>query len=147
MKIEKVSISDVGRLKEIARRAIEKSVFTEAEIKKDIIVDTYRHIDENIKGTECVFLKCSDSLIHGFILVQDYWNLSDLYVSPESHGKGLGKRLFLAAKLLCESNNEKGYIRVNSSLNAEQFYRNLGFSSFTPQRKEPSYIVPLIYNF
>jgi GNAT superfamily N-acetyltransferase len=147
MKIEEASEDDIAELKDLAKSAIIKSVDVDKEIKKEIIADTMTHIERNISGSERVFLKYSDSAILGFILVQNYWNLSDLFVSPKSHGKGIGRQLFGAAKKECIAHNNKSFIRVNSSLNAEGFYRKMGFVTFTPEKEAPSFVVPLIYNF
>jgi len=147
MNIEEVSETDIEEIKGLARRVILESVDASDETKVDIIADTLLHIDKNSPGLECVFLKCIDPDIQGFILVQNYWNLSDLFVLPESRGKGVGKLLFTVAKSVCLAKQERGYIRVNSSLNAEGFYRNLGFESFAPLNEVPNFVAPLIYNF
>ena len=147
MKIEEVSKEDIGELKEIARSAILESVEVSDDIKKEIVADTMMHIEGNISASERVFLKCSDSSILGFILVQNFWNLSDLFVLPKSHHSGIGRHLFNAAQAACSGGRGKGYIRVNSSLNAEGFYRKMGFVSFTPEKEVPNFVIPLIYNF
>ena len=147
MNIEKVSEEDIGAIKELARRVIIESVDTNDSIKNEIITDTMMHIEKNIDASERVFLKCIDENVLGFILIQEYWNLSDLFVIPEAHGKGVGKFLLNAAISACLPRQEKGYIRVNSSLNAEGFYRRLGFETFTPEKAVPGFVVPLIYNF
>ena len=147
MNIAEISANDVGELKKLARRAILESVDANDNLKDEIILDTLSHIDKNASGSDCIFLKYFENDILGFILVQDYWNLSDLYVLPESHGKGVGRSLFDAAMIQCMLRQERGYIRVNSSLNAEGFYRNIGFENFTQSKEVPNYVVPLIYNF
>lgn len=147
MNIEKVSEKDLETIKELARRAIMESVDASDSIKNEIITDTMMHIEKNIGESERIFLKCIDEKVLGFILIQEYWNLSDLFVIPEAHGKGVGKRLLNTAISACLPKQKKGYIRVNSSLNAEGFYRRLGFETFTPEKEVPSFVVPLIYNF
>ena len=147
MKIEEATKNDTNQLIDLARRTILESVSADIEIKREIIADTTGHIENNISTSNKVFLKCSDPTILGFILIQNYWNLSDLFVLPESHGKGIGKQLFHEARVRCIGNTDRSYIRVNSSLNAEGFYRKIGFVTYTPENKAPSYVVPLIYNF
>ena len=92
------------------------------------------------------FKKACDSEISGFILIKNHWNLSDLFVLPEEHGKGIGKALFNTAKKLCKLKQDKNYILVNSSSNAVDFYRKLGFKTYTPIKEVPDFVVPLIYN-
>lgn len=147
MNIEKVSEKDIEAIKELALRTIIESVDASVSIKNQIITDTMMHIEENIGGSGRVFLKCIDEKILGFILIQDYWNLSDLFVMPEAQGKGVGKFLLTAAISACLPRQEKGYLRVNSSLNAEGFYRRLGFETFNSEKEIPGFVVPLIYRF
>jgi ribosomal protein S18 acetylase RimI-like enzyme len=147
MNIDEVSEKDIEVIKGLARRAIIESVDATGSIKDEIVTDTMLHIEKNISGSERVFLKCTDENVLGFILIQEYWNLSDLFVIPDAPGRGIGTLLFNAAMSACFSKQDKRYIRVNSSLNAEGFYRRLGFESFTPEKEAPSFVVPLIYNF
>lgn len=147
MNIEKVSEKDLDVIKELARRSIIESVDANDSIKNEIITDTMIRIERNIYKSDCVFLKCSNEKVLGFILIQEYWNLSDLFLIPEAHGKGIGKFLLNAAISACLPRQEKGHIRVNASLNAEGFYRRLGFVTFNPENEVPNFVVPLIYNF
>ena len=147
MKIEKISNKDIEVIKKIAKKAILESVDVSIDLKEEIISDTMKHIDKGLSNSECVFLKYTETDILGFILIQEYWNLSDLFVLPEMHGKGIGKALFNAAQNLCKPRQDKGYILVNSSINAEGFYRNIGFENFSPKREVPSFVVPLKYKF
>jgi GNAT superfamily N-acetyltransferase len=146
MNIGEITEKDTDILKMVARRAIIESVEADDTIKEKLIIDTARHIEANVSSVDRVFLKCTDDGPLGFILIQGYWNLSDLFVLPESHGKGVGKMLFNAARSVCLKNPNKGYIRVNSSLNAEGFYRALGFESFNTGKEVPNFVVPLTYN-
>lgn len=146
MNIEEVSKDDIGKLKQLARSVILESVDASIDIKREIVLDTESHIDRHLVGADRVFFKYTDSTILGFILVQKFWNLSDLFVCPSVQGNGIGKQLFAQAKAACVVPG-KGFIRVNSSLNAEGFYRNLGFVTFASDENVPDFIVPLIYNF
>ena len=146
MTIEIASINDIANLKELAKSAILESVEADIDIKKEIITDTEKHIDNNLYGADRVFLKYTDKTVLGFILIQQFWNLSDLFVLPSAQGNGVGKQLFDEAKSVCEVSGG-GFIRVNSSLNAEGFYRNVGFVTYVPDTKAPDFVVPLIYKF
>lgn len=147
MKIEKISSNDIEEIKMLARRAVLELVSATDRVKNEIIFDTWKRIEKCSSESDGVFLKCTEADILGFILIQDGWNLSDLFVLPEMCGKGIGKLLFNAARSECKLKDHKGYIRVNASLNAEGFYRNLGFERFTSGKELPHYVVPLIYNF
>ncbi|WLQ13287.1 GNAT family N-acetyltransferase [Hahella aquimaris] len=147
MNIELVSENDFGILKGIAKEAIESSVDVPVEIKAEIIANTFIHIEKGVQKESNVFLKCMSEEVLGFILVQDSWNLSDLFVTPVNHGCGAGRLLLSEAVSKCRPKNTRGYIRVNSSKNAEGFYRKFGFSSYFPSKEVPNFVVPLIYRF
>ena len=74
--IEQISVDDLAQLKELALKAIIDSVDASDNIKGEIVADTMAHIDKCATATQGVFLKYTESAILGFILVQDYWNLS-----------------------------------------------------------------------
>ncbi|WP_082070755.1 GNAT family N-acetyltransferase [Gynuella sunshinyii] len=78
---------------------------------------------------------------------QDYWNLSDFFFVPENHGAGVGRFLLSETVARCKPQDARGYIRVNSSKNAEGFYRKFGFSSHEASNDVPNFVVPLIYRF
>jgi len=145
--IEEVKVQDAELLKTISRDAILESVQVDEALKQEIIKDTFNHIDLYISCDEHIFLKYinSQNEILGFILLRDAWNLSDLFVMPSAHGKGIGRELFSSAVKMATSSDNRGYIRVNSSLNAVTFYRKLGFEDFKPERPFPDYVAPLIY--
>ncbi|MCB1078150.1 MAG: GNAT family N-acetyltransferase [Verrucomicrobiae bacterium] len=147
--VEKVTDSDFATLAEIAKRAIRQSVDAMPSIKDDIIGETEVHLTQGLSGGNHVFLNYGDKsdVILGFILIKDAWNLSDLFVEPRAHHRGIGRQLFQEALSVVISRENRGYIRVNSSLNAEGFYRKLGFQSFTPEKPSPEFVVPLIYRF
>ena len=145
--IEEAKEQNVEVLKQISRSAILESVQAELALKQEIIQDTYNHIDQYISCDDHIFLKYVNSQdeILGFILLRDEWNLSDLFVKPSAHDKGIGRGLFSSAIKEASSRDNRGFIRVNSSLNAVGFYRKLGFEDFEPERPFPDYVAPLIY--
>ena len=146
MKIEAVSIEDSDSLKKLARIAINESVEAGIDLKREIVSDTEIHIDKNVARSDRVFLKCTDTAIMGFILVQKFWNLSDLFVLPSVQGRGIGKQLLDEAKATCMAEGTN-FIRVNSSLNAEGFYRSQEFTTYAPENEVPAFVVPLVFNF
>jgi len=145
--IEAVEKQDQRNLLDIAEQAISISVDADPSVKKNIIADTRNHIEVGFQEPSAVFLEHvgPDGAILGFILIRNAWNLSDLYVEPTSQGQGVGQNLFLRAKFQALSISDRGYIRVNSSMNAEGFYRKLGFTSYDPEKAVPNYVIPLIY--
>lgn len=143
--ISPVTVDDVSTIKAIAEAAILTSVTASDTLKQEIIEDTYHHIDVSLEEAGHTFLKYEDEGITGFILLRNGWNLSDLFVLPSQHGKGIGRALFAAARNKIVSEENRGYIRVNSSLNAVNFYHKLGFKDFKPEHPCPDFVVPLIH--
>jgi GNAT superfamily N-acetyltransferase len=146
MEVFKVKDRDIKALKILAEEAVIESVTASDSEKEEIIGDIHRHISESIHCEDTIFLTIGNTEPVGFILVKNYWNLSDFFVCPKYHGKGVGRALFSAARDLCRLNSERGHIRVNSSLDAVGFYRKLGFIDFTPEKPVPNFVKPLIYN-
>ena len=146
MEVSKAKESDAKALKIIADNAVIESVTATASEKEEIIRAIHKHISESIHCENSIFLTVGDPEPVGFILIKDYWNLSDFFVCPKYHGNGVGRTLFNAACDLCRLSSERGHIRVNSSLDAVGFYRKLGFIDFAPDKPVPSFVKPLIYN-
>lgn len=147
--IRRVAESDYEALVELSKRAIQQSVTAAPAIKDEIVKDTQAHIEQGMSSADHIFLKCvsQDDAIQGFILLKNGWNLSDLFIEPDFHNQGLGRDLFVRALSILRARENRGYIRVNSSLNAEGFYRKLGFRDFTPGKPLPDFVKPLIYEF
>ncbi|MGH1472012.1 MAG: GNAT family N-acetyltransferase [Cellvibrionaceae bacterium] len=143
--ISSVNQADVNDLQTLASMAIIESVTASKTEKIEIINNTFSHIEKAINQDNVIFLQYKINEPLGFIIIQEYWNLSDLFVCPSFHGNKIGKHLWLAAKKLCFDNGESGFIRVNSSLNAEGFYRKLGFVEYKTENDFPKIIIPLIY--
>ena len=78
-----------------------------------------------------------------FTLLKQYWNLSDLFVLPEFQGLGIGRRLLSNAISQAQSSSSCEEIWVNSSLNAELFYRTIGFHDRFEGIKKSENSVPL----
>lgn len=82
-----------------------------------------------------VIVAMKDDFILGFVSIENeflgkdknYIQLSELYVSEESRGKGIGKELFKKACLeAIKMNGEKLYISAHSSEESQKFYRGIG---------------------
>lgn len=147
MEISHVVRGDIEQLKYIARDAVTTSVtIGEAEssaLLQSIELDVERYFD----CPHSFYFKAGFDSPVGYILVKEYWNLAHLFVSPEYQGRGVGGRLLASAMNACRANNEKGFMRVNSSLNAVGFYERHGFVRFKPDKPVPSFAVPMIYQF
>ena len=106
MHILEVVKEDAQRLKYISEQAVLASVHVEDKIIAEIISDTHRHIEQNLESSERVFLKYQNNQVIGFILIQRFWNLSDLFVVPEKHREGIGSDLLTKAISICRNSND-----------------------------------------
>lgn len=137
--------NEIASIKWLAKSAITQSVKVDETLLADIIEDTFRHIDGFMQYRSGVFLSCmrGDELL-GFILIKDFWNLSDLYVLPAEHGNGIGRKLLMQTVKICQLQGDGRAIRCNSSLNAVGFYKRVGFVDFESEYAFPDYVVSLV---
>ncbi len=146
MNIKMVQEHDIEILCDIASQTVQKSVKIDEPLQGKLIAHIRSNIENSINRSDCVFLTVGGDQLLGYILVQNYWNLSDLFIRPEAQGRGLGRGLLESALLRCfsQSGLVEHYVRVNSSLNAESFYRKHGFVDFVPEKSHPDFVIPLI---
>lgn len=143
-----VQESDLEVLCSISKTSIVHAVDAPSNVLKDIVAHSRKNIELCIASAECVFLKFVDGeKILGYILIKDYWNLSDLFILPEHQNQGIGKALLKDATDRCKLYSNKRYIRLNSSLNAEEFYRRFGFKVTTNGPSKSAYSVPMEYTY
>lgn len=147
MECSVATIYEVASIKQLAREAIRHSVKVDAELMAEIVEDTDQHIDGFMQQMSGVFLTCheGDALL-GFVIVKDFWNLSDLYVSPAEQGKGVARMLLKKAMQICQAKGDGRAIRCNSSFNAVGFYKRMGFVDFQTDYPFPDYVVPLVHH-
>ncbi len=144
MSISPVKPDNIESIKAIAQSAMYASVEASSETKNNLLISIQNDIEKYLTQRGC-YLKFDNGSITGYILVKEYWNLAHLFVMPSVHNTGIGKALWSSALEICRKENTEGFIRVNSSLNAEKFYKKLGFSEFTPEQPVPTFAIPLIY--
>ena len=95
-----------------------------------------------------VFLKCTlEASIVGIVMVKDFWNVSDLFVRPDFHRRGIGRALMQEALKRCEGKTERKDVKLNSSNYAVDFYRAIGFEPSGEPRDLPGGCVPLSKSF
>lgn len=147
MKITPVVEADTERLKTIARLALSDSVELERSDLKKLLASIESDVVGYVGRAAGVYLKAGVDPIHGYILVKEHWRLAHLFVHPQHQGQGIGRALLLSALDICRSQSNKSFVRVNSSLNAVEFYRKMGFVSCEPETPVPSFAAPLLYLF
>ena len=113
-------------------------------IKDDPFVDDWTEKDygilvkclKNTVGTGgFVYAAFYNGCLKGFVSVepglsggeQKYLDLSSIHVSEDMRGKGIGKKLFLAAKEWAKENGaRKLYISAHSAVESQAFYKAMG---------------------
>lgn len=147
MEIQQVVVNDIEQLKRIARGAVSAAVPIGEDERAKLLLSIEQDVEKFVDHDDRVYLKVGDTAPAGYILVKEHWNLAHLFISPEHQGQNLGKKLLLSAMSICKASNRKGFIRVNSSLNAVGFYKKFGFVTYEPENPVPSFAEPLIYRF
>lgn len=146
--LEAVNVEDIPELERIAYEALYHAVDAPLKDKPTILSGIYENLRTwSKRPQEGVFLKYStDERSVGFILVKEFWNVSDLFVLPDYHGKGVGRALLSMAMEHCEKKVGKRYLRVNASRNALRFYKALGFVETASDKPLPFSCVCLEYS-
>ncbi|MGF1735122.1 GNAT family N-acetyltransferase [Photobacterium satsumensis] len=93
------------------------------------------------------FIYRIDGNIVGAILVKEYWNLSNLFVDPRYHHRGIARQLIAAALEVCKDRSPKKAVLLNASKYAVNFYRKLGFAPNGKPKDLPGGCFPLIFRF
>ena len=111
----------------------------------DSILCAERWLDGLLEGVSLVYK--DEGKVVGFILIIDYWNMADLFVLPDFHGKGIATELVNEALILCQNKSQKSFVKLNSSSFASNFYKNYGFLANGKPKELPGGCIPYVYNF
>ena len=113
-------------------------------IKDDPFIDDwtekeYQALLAELKSTllagGCVYAAFCGGHLKGFVSVkpdlmdekQTYLDLTNIHVSEEMRGQGIGKRLFLAAKEWAKKKGAKKlYLSAHSAVETQAFYKSMG---------------------
>lgn len=144
MSSKPVAETDLEELWVVAEVALRVSVMLPSDVLEDLLEHTRKNIVGYISRPDCVFLKYEENAeIIGFILIKEYWNLSDLFVLPEHQSKGVGSALLLEALAICRLQSTRQSVRLNSSINAVRFYSRHGFSEVDKPSANFEYSAPM----
>lgn len=87
-------------------------------------------MSSRVRSDHFVLLAIGDGRIAGVIEVRDHRHVSLLFIEPDQQGRGLGRELLRRAQEICRSADPGlGEITVNSSPNAVEIYKRMGFES------------------
>lgn len=147
IKILAAEENDVADLKRVAEAALFKSVDAPEGEKERLLPHILNDIEKAINLDETVYLKYVCPEIQGFILIKEYWNLSQLFVEPKFQCSGVGGSLISEALFRVGCQDNRGYVRLNSSCNAVGFYQKYGFVPDLSRRPKSKWSVPMELRF
>ncbi|MDA0285593.1 MAG: GNAT family N-acetyltransferase [Planctomycetota bacterium] len=147
--ISNVQVADLEEIRNVIADAVQENVASSDDEAVFLIDDIDSSLSWWLKHKDSTqHLKFSqDGRILGVILIKKHWNLTNLFVHPSHQGKGIGRALVLAGLEACRDRSPKGKLQVNSSANAVDFYKRLGFERAGPEIDRPGGCVPLEYLF
>jgi len=141
--------TDIEQLKSLAEDAVRTSVTkVEKEVQfltNDINKSMELWISTGSKGFGEKYLVKQE--IVGFIIVKEYWNLSQLFVSPSFQRKGIGRAMITKAIVSCRKKSPRSKMQLNSSNSAAGFYKSMGFNQIGPALDRPGGCIPFEYSF
>jgi GNAT superfamily N-acetyltransferase len=141
--------SDLDELRALVAASVPGSVIDSEEETITLIDEIVRLLDRWMESGSVGFhRKCSigDKAV-GFIIVQDCWKLSHLFVLPEFRGHGIGRLLVEVAIRECRERSPRRKIELNSSSKAAGFYEAMGFRRTGPSFDRPGGCIPYEYRF
>ena len=147
--IREATPKDVDELKRLLESAIRHSVAKDENEAEFLVDDTSRDLDgwEAEPAEKLLLVEEDGSGIRGLVLVKNAWNLSLLFVRPDSQRQGVGKSLLERAITHARALSPQNALRVNSSFVGEAFYREMGFETFAEPIDRPGGCIPLAITF
>jgi len=114
-------------------------------IIEDSILCSKRWLGGELEGVHLTYKL--DGKVVGIILIIDFWNMVSLFVLPNFHGKGIATKLVNEALALCKKKCPDGFVKLNSSTYALNFYESYGFIPNGEPKELPGGCIPFVYNF
>ena len=143
--IEDARDEDLESIRQVVAETVAACIDVADDVLPVLLKDILSGLDwwrENKQSS--VLLKYTlDGGIVGMVMVKNYWNVSDLFVLPTFHRRGIGRALMGEALRRCEGKTDRVELKLNSSNHAVEFYRSLGFVPSGEPRDLPGGCVPL----
>ncbi len=136
--------TDFDKIRKVVSNAIRLCVTDSVEHHKSICEEVYSCLDWWNENKESgLLLVCEDGgAILGIALVKEFWNFAALFVDPQWHHSGIGRELTKGIINICKNKSPKGYLRLNSSNYAIDFYKQMGFVQIGDAIDRPGGCVP-----
>lgn len=93
------------------------------------------HLQEIVRSGGVVYAAFYNNQLKGFVSVgshlfgatRQYLDLTNIHVSEDMRGRGIGRMLFNAAKVWAKEHSaEKLYISAHSAVESQEFYKSMG---------------------
>jgi GNAT superfamily N-acetyltransferase len=147
--LERVTDKDLPEVRVLIAAALRQGVArsdAEARFLIDDIEASLAWWREN--PDQAVHLKYSQAgSIAGVVLVKNFWNLTNLFVTPDRQGQGIGRLLLTEVLAMCRDKSPRSALLLNSSTVAVGFYQRMGFTQTGPGKDRPGGCVPFTYAF
>ena len=140
-------VDEIGLLRSFTVEVVRKSVASSTEefiLLRSMVENSFSKWYANgCRGFCARYMQ--ETEMAGFIIVQNWWNLSHLFVHNDMQGKGIGKALLEQGLLACDGKSPTGEIKLNSSFAGQGFYQRMGFVKNGPESKRPGGCIPFRY--
>ncbi len=89
---------------------------------------TAKKIKKRLQENSVIYVYEEDNVL-GFVEIEDTDYISNVFVSPDCQGKGIGRKLMACAEDYCKSRHKKKFIlKLDASKDAIPFYKHLGYT-------------------
>jgi len=149
MKIRNLVLEDIPALRDIAQTAVMQSVDAPKMEKPKILDGIFENL--SLAGSASIpgafLISEIDATPAGFLLIKNYWNLSDLFVSPSHHGQGIGRAIWTAALPACQRLSERDRRNTGMGCSAGKTADNNRMSATSTWQLQESYLRLFACNF
>jgi GNAT superfamily N-acetyltransferase len=136
--INTVTVEDLPAVRRLIESSITHSITLAAAELGWLLGDIMQSLERwQAEPDAFLHLKYVDGdRIVGVLLLNDGWNLVNLFVAPTNYGQGIGRALVAAATEHARATGHDA-LCLNSSDFAVDFYRRLGFVQVGPGKDRP----------
>ncbi len=146
MRLRPTELSDLDAVTELIHRCSKQFIlpnFSEEGVREYMSSHSREKMKERLEQFSYQVLEDDSGKIIGVVGMQRPSHLYHLHVAPEFHSKGIGRKLWEAAKNITLKTEQPTKFTVNSSTYAVTFYEKLGFVSAGAKTKNGVTYVPM----
>jgi N-acetylglutamate synthase-like GNAT family acetyltransferase len=134
IKIEKAKENDINEIVRIHKASVRKTnaeIYSQKAIQEWIEPINFQNIKKQFESTNWFVVEYNNKIVGFAQIALDENSLYQINIDPEYQGKRIGNELY---KFLEKEFKKNGANRIilNSTLNALDFYKHLGFKEIKP---------------